>query len=57
VTHEMGESSLCENIGMPGKELQAINQQLLSKSIQSNKSTYKSEFAVEARYRCKEFSG
>jgi hypothetical protein len=32
MTREMGESFLCERIGMPGKELQAINP-LLSESI------------------------
>jgi hypothetical protein len=29
VTHEMGESSLCQSIGMPRKELQDMNQQIL----------------------------
>jgi hypothetical protein len=53
----MGKTSLCENIGIPKEELQAINQQVLSKSIHGNKSTYKSKLTVKAKYRCKEFSG
>jgi hypothetical protein len=32
--HEMGESYLCENIGIPRPELQAINQQILFECIQ-----------------------
>jgi hypothetical protein len=43
VTHGMGESSLCKIIGM-SEELQAMNQQIMSKSIKARNPLMLSKF-------------